>query len=546
MTHRILIADPIDAIGREVLAASGAEVHQVTDDERPRLAELLADFDALVVRSMTKVTRELLAGAERLKVIGRAGIGVDNVDVAAATERGILVVNAPTANVLSATEHTFALLLALARKVPAADRSMKSATWDRKSFLGSELHGKTLGIVGFGRIGQGVARRARAFEMEVVAFDPFLDAAAARRLDVELLPLDELLARADAVTLHTPLTDQTKNLLDAGRIARMKPGALLINAGRGGTVDEAALLAALEDGRLAGAALDVFASEPPQDWTLAQHEKVIATPHIGAQTREAQERIATETSEMVLAALGGSLAVTAVNLPFAATGTRGEPYLALGEQVGRLAGALADGAPRRVSVELWGIEDGLQRPLSVAVVKGVLTPFLGEAVNYVNAERMADARGIEVVSAIHSGAADYPHLVAATVSAGDGATPAEVAGTLFGEHDPRIVRFGGFPLEFRPAGCLLVLRNLDVPGVVGRLGTLLGDAGVNIADIHLARRDAGRSGDREALAVLRLDARPDEVVLDRLRALPEVREARMLDFGPAPQGAVVGVAEGSE
>jgi D-3-phosphoglycerate dehydrogenase len=481
---------------------------------------------------MTKVTRELLADAGRLKVIGRAGIGVDNVDVAAATERGILVVNAPTANVLSATEHTFALLLALARKVPAADRAMKAATWDRKSFVGSELHGKTLGVVGFGRIGQGVARRARAFEMEVVAYDPFLDAAAARRLDVELLPLDELLARADVVTLHTPLTDQTRNLLDARRIAAMKPGALLINAGRGGTIDEAALLAALDDGRLAGAALDVFTAEPPEDWTLAGHPKVVATPHIGAQTREAQERIATETAEMVLAALDGSLAVTAVNLPFAATGTRGEPYLALGEQVGALAGALASGGPAKVSVDLWGIDEELRRPLSVAVVKGLLTPFLGEVVNYVNAERMAEARGIELVSAVHSGAADYPHLVAVTLTTGGG-EPVEVAGTLFGERDPRIVRVAGFPLEFRPAGCLLMLRNLDVPGFVGRLGTLLGQAGVNIADIHLARRDGGGApGEREALAVLRLDERLPEGVLDRLRQLPEMREARVLDVGP--------------
>ncbi|HEX2163621.1 MAG TPA: phosphoglycerate dehydrogenase [Thermoanaerobaculia bacterium] len=528
MTHRILLADSIDAVGREILAASGAEVHQLAAEERPRLAELLAGYDALVVRSATGVTRDLLADAGRLRVIGRAGIGVDNVDVAAATERGILVVNAPTANVLSATEHTFALLLALARRVPAADRAMKAEDWDRKSFVGVELHGKTLGVIGFGRIGQGVAARARAFEMEVVAYDPFLDAAAARRLEVPLLGLDDLLARADVVTLHTPLTAETKDLLDARRIAKMKPEALLINAGRGGTVDEAALLAALEGGRLGGAALDVFAAEPPSDWALVKHPRVVATPHIGAQTREAQERIATETARMVLAALEGSLAVSAVNLPFAATGTRGEPYLALGEQVGRLAGALAGGAPTRVAVDLWGIDEALRRPLAVAVVKGLLTPFLGEGVNYVNAERVAEARGVEVVTASHSGAADYPQLVGVRVAAAGG-EPVEVAGTLFGERDPRIVRFGGFPLEFRPAGCLLVLRNRDVPGVVGRLGTLLGDAGVNIADIHLARRDDAPGG-REALAVLRLDARPGDDVLDRLRALPEVREARMLDL----------------
>jgi D-3-phosphoglycerate dehydrogenase len=361
--------------------------------------------------------------------------------------------------------------------------------------------------------------------MQVVAHDPFLDPSLARRLEVELLPLDDLLRRSDVVTLHTPLTDHTRNLVDARRIALMKPGALLVNAGRGGTLDEEALLAALEEGRLGGAALDVFAHEPPVDRRLAEHPRVVATPHIGAQTREAQERIATETSRMVLAALDGSLAVTAVNLPFASTGTRGEPYLSLGEHVGRLAGALVDGALTRVEVDLWGIEEGLRRPLAVAVVKGVLTPFLGEAVNYVNAERVAEARGIEVVSSSHSRSPDYPHLVGVRLATGTG-EPVEIAGTLFGERDPRIVRFAGFRLEFRPSGLLLVLRNLDVPGVVGKLGSLLGDAGVNIADIHLARRDE----EREALAVLRLDGRLPEEVLERLRGLPEVREARVLEL----------------
>ena len=529
MTHRILIADPIDPSGLEILEASGAEVRKVSAEERPRLAEVLPGYDALVVRSATRVTAELLAAADGLKVVGRAGIGVDNVDVAAATERGILVVNAPTANVVSATEHTFAMLLALARKVPRAHASLSGGAWDRKSWVGLELQGKTLGVVGFGRIGQRVAARARAFEMAVLAFDPFLDPAVARKLDVELLPLAEVLSRSDVVTLHTPLTDQTRDLIGAGELATMKPGALLVNCGRGGVVDEAALLAALDEGRLAGAALDVFAEEPPSDFTLMRHPKVVVTPHIGAQTREAQERIATETARMVLAALDGSLAVTAVNLPFAATGTRGEPWLSLGEQIGRLAGSLFDRGLSRVEVDLWGIDEALRRPLSVAAVKGALTPVVGEAVNFVNAERVAEQRGVEVVASTHSRAADYPQMVGVTLEGGGESV--ELAGTLFAERDPRVVRFAGFRLEFRPSGTLLVLRNADVPGVVGRLGTILGEAGVNIADIHLARRD----GESDAMAVLRLDETPPEAVLDRLRALPEVRSARVLELGGPPR-----------
>ncbi len=295
----------------------------VTTAERPRLPELVADVDALVVRSATKVTRELLESAHKLRVVGRAGVGVDNVDVDAATERGVLVVNAPNANLVSATEHTFALLLALARSIPAADASMKRGEWDRKTFVGVELQGKTLGIVGLGRIGQRVATRARAFEMQVVAFDPFLDPGEARRLGVELLPLDDLMAQSDVVTLHTPFTKATKNLIDARQLARMKPGALFINCGRGGLVDEDALLAALEAGKIAGAGLDVYEEEPTQRHALAAHRRVVATPHIGAQTKEAQERIAIETAHMVLAALAGEIPAAAVNPSVGAVGSTG-------------------------------------------------------------------------------------------------------------------------------------------------------------------------------------------------------------------------------
>jgi D-3-phosphoglycerate dehydrogenase len=316
--HRILVADPLDPSGLALLAASGAEVVVLRDDERPRLAELIGGFDALLVRSATRVTAELLAAAgSRLKVVGRAGIGVDNIDVAAATEQGVLVVNAPTANLVSAAEHTLALLLAVARRLPEADASTKGGGWNRK-LTGIELSGKTLGVIGFGRIGQLVAARARAFDMKVLACDPALDPATAGRLAVELAPLEELLRSSHVVTLHTPLTDQTRDLLDAARLALLPRGALVINCGRGGVIDEEALLAALESGAVGGAGLDVFAEEPPRDLRLVRHPRVVATPHLGAQTREAQERASTETAEMVLGALAGSPSIAAVNRPLRA------------------------------------------------------------------------------------------------------------------------------------------------------------------------------------------------------------------------------------
>lgn len=320
--HRIVIADPLEKSGVEILRSAGAEVLEVGTADRPRLKELVADADALVVRSATKVTRELLAAAPRLRVVGRAGIGVDNVDVPAATERGVLVVNAPTANVMSAVEHTFALLLALARHIPAADASMKRGEWDRKTFKGVELQGKTLGIVGFGKIGQRVGARARAFEMTLIVVDPAIDAARARELGAEKVTIDELVERADVVTFHAPLNPGTRDILNAERIARLKPGALVVNCGRGGVLDEIALLAALESGQLGGAALDVYESEPPSRLELVRHPRVIATPHIGAQTDEAQERIAVETARMVLAALAGDEHVAAVNRPVAVAGRR--------------------------------------------------------------------------------------------------------------------------------------------------------------------------------------------------------------------------------
>ena len=524
--YRILITDPLEATGLAMLRGSGHEVTELPAAERHTLPEILGDYDAWVVRSGTQVTADLLAAGKRLRVVGRAGIGVDNVDVEAATERGVLVVNAPTANLLSATEHTFALMLALARNVAAADRDIKTEAWNRKKWVGAEVQGKKLGVVGFGRIGQQVARRAQAFAMEVVAYDPFLDHDFIRRLDAEPMDLDALLAAADVVTLHVPMTDTTRGLLSAERIAAMKPGALLINCARGGVVDEEALLAALDDGRLAGAGLDVFAEEPPTDWRLACHDKVVATPHLGAQTREAQVRISTETAKMVVAALDGSLAITAVNLPFRPAGAAGEPFLRLGEKLGRLTGSLLDGAVSKVGVELRGLDEELHVPITVAALRGALARSHGESVNFVNAERVATSRGVEVVRATSSELSGYPNLVAVRLHGPEGTVT--VAGTLFHDREPRIVHLGGYDLEFRPKGTLLVIRNHDVPGVVGKLGTTLGDAGVNIAEIHLSRR----SGSDQALAVTRLDQDPPGDLLEELRRLDEVLTADLVDVGP--------------
>ena len=524
--YRILVSDPLEKTGLAMLRDSGHEVVELPTEEKGKLLDIVGEFDALVVRSGTKVTAEVLEAGKKLKVVGRAGIGVDNVDIEAATGRGILVVNAPTANLLSATEHTFALLLAAARNVAVADAALKAGEWNRKKYVGAELQGKTIGVIGFGRIGQQVARRAAAFDMEILAYDPFLDADVIRRQGAEARDLDALLAEADVVTLHVPFTDDTRNLLSAERLALLKEGAILVNCARGGIVDEAALLEGLNSGRIAAAGLDVFEEEPPSDFTLAAHPRVVATPHLGAQTREAQVRISTQTAKMVVAALDGSLAVSAVNLPFRPAGATGEPYLRLADKLGVLAVSLLGGSLSRLEVELVGVDESLHQPVVVAALKGALSRFLGSGVNYVNAERLANERSVSVVRSTASGDTHYPNRITVTLE-GEGGT-STVAGTLFHDKDPRIVRVGDYHLEFLPKGDLVLVRNHDVPGVVGKLGTLLGDAEVNIAALHLSRR----GGSDEALAVIRVDDCPDEALLERLGDLDEVRTVDLVDVGP--------------
>ncbi len=528
-TFRVLIADRIAREGLGPLANDPRfELIDRPGLKGEDLAAALAEADAVLVRSATKITREALARATRLKVIGRAGVGVDTIDVDAATERGVAVMNAPAGNTVSAAELAFALLLALIRKVAAADRSMRAGEWDRTSFSGTELHGKTLGLVGAGRVGGEVARRARAFGMRVVAYDPFLSADAALEMGAELLPLDAVLRQADVLSLHVPLTDKTRGMLGDAELALIKPSAVIVNAARGGILDEAALLQRLTDGRIAGAAMDVFDQEPlAADHPLRRLPNTVLTPHLGASTEEAQINVAVEIAEAVRAALVEGDYSRAVN----ATLVGGErlrrlrPLLDLTTRLGRLGAALVDGAVTSVEVLFAGEGDDLLRPLATGAVIGVLEDAVGAtAVNIVNALHLAKLRGIQVHRTRVDIAHDYTDLIEVRLT-GPGRS-VRVAGAILAEGHPRLVRIDEFRVNVVPRGVVLVLQNHDVPGVIGRVGTLLGDAGINIAEYHQARLTAG--GD--ALAVISVDAALPGAIGEALRGLPEIRSVAQVVF----------------
>jgi D-3-phosphoglycerate dehydrogenase len=526
---RVLVADQIALDGLAPLRDdSRFELIVKPGLKGAELADAIASADAVLVRSATQITRESLARANGLKVIGRAGVGVDTIDVEAATERGIAVLTAPAGNTISAAELTLALTLSLARRVPAADRSMKAGQWDRKSFSGTELYGKTLGLIGAGRIGGEVAKRAKAFGMQVVAYDPFLIAERALALGIERAELDEVLRRADVVSLHVPLTDATTGLLGDRELALMKPTAVIVNAARGGVVSEAALVRALQAKRLGGAALDVFEQEPlPADHPLRSLDNVILTPHLGASTTEAQQNVALEIAEAVRAALVDGDLARAVNAP----GLGGEemrrlrPLLDLAERLGTLAAALSEGGIARVEVRYSGAAQNGLRLLTATVLRGALSPVVGAgAVNTVNALHIATAHGIRVdqIQLDSRGVFAEQLEIRATTDAGE----TRVAGALLGESHPRIIRIDDFRVDMAPRGTLLVLRNQDVPGVIGRVGTVLGDAGINIAGYHQSRLDAG--GD--ALAIVNVDGRVDGSVLEALGNLTEIHSVRQVQL----------------
>jgi len=517
---RILVTDGLSPRGIEVLR----QTEKFEVDVRQRLSSdaLLAcidNYDGLIVRSATKVTAPILQATRRLKVVGRAGVGVDNVDVEAATARGILVMNAPSGNTLTTAEHTFSLLLALAKNVPQATASMKGGRWEKGVFLSVEVAGKTLGVIGLGRIGSEVARRAKGFTMRVIAFDPFISEEAAKALGVELVEIPDLFRRSDFISIHTPLTPETHHLIDGKAIAQMKPGVRIVNCARGGIIDEAALAEALKTGKVAGAALDVFEQEPITNSPLFGLSNFICTPHLGAASEEAQENVAVEIAQQVVDYLQKGLIRNAVNAPsmdpelYKAL----QPYLTLSEKLGRLASQLAEGRMQEIRIDYRGEIAGYDpAPLTAAVVKGALDPFMEDAVNYVNSLALAKGRSIRVIESKVLEEADYTSLITVAVKSDRGTS--EVAGTLFSHREPRVVRINEFRLEAIPEGYLLIFSNLDVPGVIGTIGTLLGKNQVNIAGMQLGRE---RPGGR-ALSVVNVDTPIPTHVLEEIRRLPNI------------------------
>lgn len=530
---RILISDDLSPEAKTILERiPGAQVEFKVGLKPEALREIIGGYDALAVRSATKVTADILAAASKLRVIGRAGTGVDNIDLAAATRRGVVVMNAPGGNSVSVAEHTLALLLALARQIADASASTRGGKWEKKKFAaGRELSGKTLGVVGTGAIGSLVIERARAFGMQVVGYDPLLTQEAARKHGIELLSLDDLFRRADAVTLHVPLTEQTKNMVNAARLASMKPGALLVNCARGGLVDEAALAAALKAGKLGGAALDVFEKEPPAaDHPLFSCVNFIGTPHLGGSTEDAQDKVAVIVCESMVEYLSSGTIRNAVNVPSVAGEVlqRLTPWLALADKLGALAGQLAlQGAggsaaavqqPEALEITYAGeVSDQPVAPLTSAALKGLLGTFLAEPVNEISAPALARERGLTVSEAKSADSPDFASLVTLRLRGKGGSV--EVAGTIVGKREPRIVRVDSFEVEAVPQGSVLVLVNEDAPGVVGNVGHALGEAQVNIAQFALAR-DRARG---EALALVNVDSRATPELLEKLRKLPHVR-----------------------
>jgi D-3-phosphoglycerate dehydrogenase len=516
----------MDPKAAQIFRERGVEVDEITGKTPDELKAIIGQYDGLAIRSSTKVTKDILEAATNLKVVGRAGIGVDNVDIPAASAKGVVVMNTPFGNSITTAEHAIALMFALARDLPEADRSTQAGKWEKNRFMGVEVTGKTLGLIGAGNIGSIVADRALGLKMKVVAYDPFLTEERAIELGVQKVTLDELLARADFITLHTPLTDQTRNILSAENLAKTKKGVRIINCARGGLIDEAALKQGLDSGHIGGAALDVFVTEPAKESPLFGTPNFISTPHLGASTTEAQVNVAIQVAEQMADYLVSGGVTNALNMPSltAEEAPKLKPYMSLAEKLGSLVGQLAHGAIDRISIHMEGAAAELNpKPLTSAVLKG----FLGtqtDTVNMVNAPLLARERGMEVREIRTEREGDYHTLLRVSVRTADGER--SVAGTLFGDQAARLVELFGIKVEADLTGAMLYVVNEDAPGFIGRLGTTLGEAGVNIGTFHLGRRQAGG----EAVLLLSVDQPVTAELLATVKALPGVKTAMGLRF----------------
>jgi len=529
MVYKILISDNLSEKGIKVFEKEkDFEVTFNTKLTPEELKKEIKKYDALVVRSETKVTKEVIEAATNLKVVGRAGVGVDNVDVPAATKKGIVVMNTPSGNTLSTAELTISMILALSRSIPQANASMKAKKWDRKSFMGVELNGKVLGIFGFGRIGKEVARRMQSFGMEVVAFDPFISAETTSFMSVKMVnKLDDMIKVADYITVHTPLTEETKYVINKDTFPKMKDGVRIINCARGGIVCEEDLCKAIDSGKVAGAALDVYETEPlPADSPLYNYEKIIMTPHLGASTKEAQVNVAIDVAHQIVDMLKNGDVKNAVNFPSIPPEVlkQVKPYLGLSEKIGYLISQLEKGRYKKVDIEFRGdVCDLNTAPLKVAILKGLLEPILQDTVNYVNAPFIAQERGIHVVESKTKESKDFAHLITVTVSTEEGAITS-VAGTLFGLNDVKIVRINDYHVDATPEGYMLICENIDKPGFVGSIGTLLGKNKINIASMTLGRKQKGEN----ALVVFNIDDKISEKVMEEIRELKMIIDAKVI------------------
>jgi D-3-phosphoglycerate dehydrogenase len=523
---KVLISDKMDPKAAQIFRDRGIHVDEITGKTPDELKAIIGEYDGLAIRSSTKVTKDILEAATNLKVVGRAGIGVDNVDIPAASAKGVVVMNTPFGNSITTAEHAIALMFALARQLPEADASTQAGKWEKNRFMGVEVTGKILGLIGAGNIGSIVASRALGLKMKVVAFDPFLTPERAVEIGIEKVELDELLRRADFITLHTPLTDQTRNILSRDNLAKTKKGVRIINCARGGLIDEAALKEGLESGHIAGAALDVFENEPAKDSPLFGTPNFISTPHLGASTSEAQVNVAIQVAEQLsdFLLLGGI--TNALNVPSlsAEEAPRLKPYMALAEKLGSLVGQLAHGSIAGLTIETEGAAAELNmKPMVGAVLAGFMRVH-SDTVNMVNAPFLAKERGLDVREVRHDREGDYHTLLRVTAQTQGG--PRTVAGTLFGNAAPRLVELFGIKVEADLAGDMLYIVNEDAPGFIGRLGTTLGEAGINIGTFHLGRLNAGG----EAVLLLSVDEPVGAEVVGRLEKLPGVKLVRPLKF----------------